>query len=69
VFTIAVALDPEISKKLKELRKLEQQAKQLIYKMDRIEQKWNETKNELIALGRSVPHRLGDVLSGWRKKG
>jgi chaperonin cofactor prefoldin len=61
-------MDPEISKKLADLRKLERQAKQLIYKMDRIEAEWNQVKKELEDQGKSVPHQLGDVLFRFRKK-
>jgi hypothetical protein len=61
-------MDPELSKKLAELRKLERQAKQLIYKMDRIEMQWNALREELKDSGRSLPRQLGDVLHGWRKK-
>lgn len=61
-------MDPEIKQKLAELRKLERQAKQLLYKMDRIESEWNSVKQELQSSGRNVPNHLGDVLSGWRNK-
>lgn len=54
-------------KKLSELRKLERQAKALLYKMERIEVEWNSIKNELRQSGRIVPHQLGDVLGTWRK--
>jgi len=61
-------MDPEISEKLSELRKLERQAKQLIYKMERIENAWNAVKRELQDKGKDVSHQLGDVLHGWNKK-
>lgn len=61
-------MDPEISQKLSELRKLERQAKQLIYKMERIESAWNQVKRELIAKGKTVSHELGDVLQSRQKK-
>ncbi len=54
-------------KKLSELRKLERQAKALLYKMERIEVEWRAVKSELLQIGRSVPHQLGDVLGAWRK--
>lgn len=61
-------MDPEISKKLADLRRLERQAKQLLYKMDRIESEWNSVKQELRAKGREISHQLGDVLHRFRKK-
>lgn len=61
-------MDPEISENLAELRKLERQAKQLIYKMERIEAEWNRVRKHLEALGKEVPKQLGDVLHGWQKK-
>ncbi len=61
-------MDPEISENLAELRKLERQAKQLIYKMERIEAEWNRVRKHLETLGKDVPKQLGDVLHGWQKK-
>jgi hypothetical protein len=61
-------MDPEISKKLADLRRLERQAKQLLYKMDRIESEWNSVKQELRDKGREISHQLGDVLHRFRKK-
>ncbi len=61
-------MDPEISKKLADLRKLERQAKQLLYKMDRIESAWNVLKKDLKASGKDISHHLGDVLHGWKNK-
>jgi uncharacterized protein (UPF0335 family) len=61
-------VDPAISEKLAELRKLERQAKQLIYKMERIETEWSRVRKQLLALGKDVPKQLGDVLHGWQKK-
>jgi hypothetical protein len=58
----------EISQKLAELRKLERQAKQLIYKMDRLEKSWNDVAKELREHGKEISHRFGDTLYGWRKK-
>lgn len=61
-------MDPEISEKLSELRKLERQAKQLLYKMERIESQWEEIKQELKEKGKEIHHRLGDVLYRYQKK-
>lgn len=61
-------MDSEISDKLSEMRKLERQAKQLIYKMERIESQWNRVKMELKEKGKDVSHQLGDVLHSWNKK-
>jgi len=61
-------MDPEIADKLAALRKLERQAKQLLYKMERIEAAWNVLKKELKEKGKEIPHHLGDVLHGWRSK-
>lgn len=60
--------DNEVTKKLSDLRKLERQAKQLLYKMDRIEAAWNTLKKDLKASGKEIHHQLGDVLSGWKSK-
>ena len=56
------SVDPEISQKLAELRRLERQAKQLIYKMGRIESAWNNIKKDLKSKGKDISHQLGDVL-------
>ncbi len=61
-------MDPEISLLMAKLRKLERQAKQLLYKMDRIQSDWNGVKKELVAKGKEISHELGDVLQGWSKK-
>lgn len=60
-------MDPKISEKLAEMRRLERQAKQLLYKMDRIEAEWNKLKKELQNEGREVPHLLGDVIYRFAK--
>lgn len=61
-------MDPEIAKALNEMRKLERQAKQLLYKMDRLETQWNDVKRELKEKGKEISHQLGDVLYRFRKK-
>ncbi len=61
-------MDIELREKLKEIRKLEREAKQLLRKMDRIESEWNLLKIEIEQKGRDIPQTLGDILSGWKKK-
>lgn len=61
-------MDPDVSNLMNELRKLERQAKGLIYKMERIETEWNGVKRELTEKGKEITHELGDVLQGWNKK-
>lgn len=57
-------MDPEVSALLAELKKLERQAKGLLYKMERIQTQWNGLKDELKQKGKEIPHELGDVLHG-----
>lgn len=57
-----------MSELMNELRKLERQAKGLIYKMERLQKEWNGVKRELGEKGKEVSHELGDVLNGWSKK-
>lgn len=53
---------------LKELRKLERQAKQLIYKMNKIELDWKHLQKELHAAGvKQLPNTLGDAIANWHK--
>lgn len=61
-------MDPEIKALLQQMRKLERQAKSLIYKMERIEASWDGVKAELKTRGKEVSHRLGDVLHGFQRK-
>ena len=61
-------MDAELREKIKSLRKLETQAKQLLRKMDRIEIEWNNLKSEIAEKGKEMPQTLGDVLSYWQKK-
>jgi hypothetical protein len=61
-------MDQEVLEKMNELRKLERQAKQLLYKMERIEARWNSLKRELNEKGSEIPRHLGNVLLGWRSK-
>ena len=60
-------MDPDISEKLAEMRRLERQAKQLIFKMERLEAAWNKIKKELVENGKEIPHQLGDVLHRYSK--
>ena len=61
-------MDAELREKIKNLRKLEHQAKQLLRKMDRLETEWNELNKEIADKGHSTPKTLGDVLAYWQKK-
>jgi len=61
-------MDSEIAEKLAEMRKLERQAKQLIYKMGRLEAQWERVKKELQDKGKDIPHGLGDILYRFQKK-
>lgn len=62
-------MDRLVTKQLKtELRRLEKQARQLLFKMERISVEWNHVKDELKKQGHEVPRQLGDVLHGWRNK-
>jgi len=61
-------MNSEHSEKIAQLRKLERQAKSLLYKMERIETEWNSVKEELTREGKEIPHQLGDVLHGWKSK-
>lgn len=61
-------MDPGIAEKLGEMRRLERQAKQLLYKMARIEAEWNKLKKELQGEGKEIPHHLGDVLHRFSKR-
>lgn len=55
------------SEALMQLRKIEKQAKQLIFKMKRLEKDWSKTRASIKSPNRSLPKTLGDVLSGWSK--
>ena len=58
----------ERKKRLQELRKLEKQAKQLIYKMRRLENEWIKLRQEFPET-KSIPSTLGDALANWNKLG
>lgn len=60
-------MDPRIKEKLAEMRRLERQAKQLIYKMERIESDWNQLKKELEDEGKEIPHLLGDIVHRYAR--
>lgn len=51
--------------KVAELRKIERQAKQLIYKMRRLEAAWKKLRAEVKST--SLPKTLGDILSQWNR--
>ena len=61
-------MDSEVSQLLTELRKLERQAKGLLYKMERIQTQWSGLKDELKQKGKEIPHELGDELEGYGLK-
>jgi len=60
----------EAKKTLHDLRKLEKQAKQLIFNMNRkiqrLESEWTKVRKDLPEL-KSVPRTLGDALANWSK--
>ncbi len=53
-------------KKLAELRKIEKQAKALIFKMRKLEENYKNLRNELRNV-KALPPRLGDILASWSK--
>ena len=57
----------EENNKVKALRRLERQAKQLIYKMKRLETEWKKLRSEFKSTSASLPATLGDVLSKWNR--
>ena len=62
-------MDPLVTKQLKaELRKLEKQARQLLFKMERVSAEWNYVKDELKKQGHDVPRQLQDVLYGFANR-
>ncbi|MBI1860265.1 MAG: hypothetical protein HYR96_05030 [Deltaproteobacteria bacterium] len=60
-------MDPKIREKLSELRSIEKKAKQLIFRMRRLEEDWEKVRKELAQAGQAVDRRLGDALAGWNK--
>jgi len=63
-------VDSNVTKLLtQEMRKLEKQARQLLYKMDKLTADWDRVKAELKKNGKDIPHQLGDLLSGWKRRG
>ena len=62
-------MDKDLTRQLlAEKRKLERQARQLLYKMEKIAKEWDRVKSDLKKAGQDIPHQLGDVLHGWRGK-
>lgn len=54
-------------KRISELRKIERQAKALIYKMQKLESEWKKLREEVKTTSLSVPKTLGDAISRWHK--
>ena len=58
----------EKRERLRELRKIEKQAKRLIYKMHHLENEWKKLRSELAESGSSqLPKSLGDVIANWNR--
>lgn len=57
----------EEKKNLATLRKIERHAKQLLYKMQRLETEWKKVRAEIKGTSESLPKTLGDVLSKWNR--
>lgn len=52
---------------IEKLRKIERQAKSLIYKMKHLEKDWEKVRSQLKSAKLSFPKTLGDVISRWNK--